>query len=373
MSVKRVLFFSTTMGLGGADKQVGLLAKNLSSREYDVRVICLRPSGDMADELEEMGLHVKSLDVNSVVELPTAMVRLWREIREFKPDVVHSHMFHSIILSRIIRPFVSPDTVISTTHNIFGAAKSKRTKLFRSIIYRLTDSFSNLLTNVSEKGMESYIKSKSVPRDKTRVVHNGIDTHEFRHRRAEGHELREKYGLSKPFVWIAVGRLTEEKDYSTLITAFDFLSDDVALWIVGTGDLKDKLQGLVKAYGLDDQIRFFGALQPDEICSHLNAADAFVLSSKQEGFGIAIVEAMACQLPVVTTKSGGPQDIVTEASGKIVQTQSPKQLARAMDEVMNKTPSKRDKMGVAARERVVDEFSIESITNDWVNVYNEFE
>lgn len=135
---------------------------------------------------------------------------------------------------------------------------------------------------------------------------------------------------------LACGRLTKQKDYPTLFRAFARLSGaDIRLDILGDGELRPDLEQLARDLGIADRVNFLG-FQRDPF-SHMRRADIFVLSSRWEGFGNVLVEAMAMGAPVVATDCPhGPSEIITDGkTGLLVPTQDPDALARALQRLID--------------------------------------
>lgn len=159
---------------------------------------------------------------------------------------------------------------------------------------------------------------------------------------------------------LACGRLTRQKDYPTLLRAFRLLrGDGLRLHILGDGELRTSLQRLVAEFGLDDRVTFLG-FQRDPF-SHMRAADIFVLSSRWEGFGNVLVEAMAMGTPVVSTDCPhGPAEIITDGeTGLLVPTGQPEALTAALQRLID-DPALRQKLGQAGQVRAQD-FSAERV------------
>jgi glycosyltransferase involved in cell wall biosynthesis len=212
-----------------------------------------------------------------------------------------------------------------------------------------------------------------VPAHKMRVIYNGVDTERFRPDRQIRQSIRHDANVSQQFVWLAVGRLDKPKDYPTLLRAFSHLcraSDHTLLWIAGEGPLREALQHLTCDLNLQHRVRFWG-LRTD-MPNLLNAADAFVMSSSWEGLPNALIEAQACGLPAVVTNVGGNAEVVVqEETGFIVPPQNPDALAEAMLRLMNLPVEMRQQMGILARQRVEQKFSLESVVTQWENLYHE--
>lgn len=146
---------------------------------------------------------------------------------------------------------------------------------------------------------------------------------------------------SGPFRFLNVAFLHEKKAHADLLAAFaeHFGRDaSVQLRIGGDGPERERLHGLASALGLAEQVVWLGALTRDEVVAEMAAADAFVLSSSIETFGVVIIEALASGLPVIATRSGGPECIVDERDGLLVDAGDVVALGEAMDRIrMNAT------------------------------------
>ncbi len=136
-----------------------------------------------------------------------------------------------------------------------------------------------------------------------------------------------------PVRLVSVGRLVEVKGHDVLLRAFALATHeglDATLDIVGGGSERGRLEALARDVGVADRVRFAGPLGEDELRDTLGSGDAFVLASRREGFGVAIVEALAMGLPVLTTRSGGPEEIVGPDDGVLVSAGDVDALAAAL-------------------------------------------
>ncbi len=141
---------------------------------------------------------------------------------------------------------------------------------------------------------------------------------------------------------LAIGRLVEVKGIDVLITALATLvagGEDLDAVIVGTGPREGALREQAVALRVADRVRFAGRLSQEELASAMSDADLFVCSSRSEGFGVALVEAMATGLPVVATRSGGPEDIVREGQGVLVAPNDAEALADGIAAALREPPA----------------------------------
>ncbi|MEN6411818.1 MAG: glycosyltransferase [Veillonellales bacterium] len=171
------------------------------------------------------------------------------------------------------------------------------------------------------------------------------------------------------FQFVNIASLDEKKNQIMLVRAFynQFRSvKDVKLVIAGEGPLKQNIQKEIVSLGIDDQVILFGKASRDEVKTLLQSSDAFVLSSRHETFGVVLIEAMSCGLPVVATKSGGPESIVANKKlGELTEIDVDS-LATGMSIVYN---SYYDKEYI--RKYAIDHFSEDAVTSQLINVYNE--
>ena len=363
----RVLFVITGLAVGGAETQLVRVATQLKQRGWDVRVVTLMPPRAYVDVLEQAGIPVATLGIHDKRPPLRPIWQLARIIREWKPAIVHSHMVHANLLTRVTRLLVPVPVLVCSARSIQEGGR------LREWLYRFTDPLCDLTTHVCEAGAQRYIRERIVPPHKMRVVYNGVDVEQFRPDGQRRERMRRETQIGNHFVWLAVGRLEAPKDYPTLIRAFARISDvreDTLLWIVGDGPLRRQVEALTREMGLQVRVRFWG-LRAD-VSNLMNGADAFVMSSSREGLPNVLLEAQACGLPAVVTNVGGNAEIVVqEETGFIVPPQNPEALAEAMLRLMGLPMEMRQQMGTLARQRVEQQFSLESVVTQWENLYYE--
>jgi glycosyltransferase involved in cell wall biosynthesis len=156
-----------------------------------------------------------------------------------------------------------------------------------------------------------------------------------------------------------------------LFAALTKLQQPFKLYIVGRGPLLPQLQAQVLALNLVDSVFFLGVC--NDVERLMQQADAFVLSSAWEGFGLVIAEALACELPVVATDCGGPAEIVgkDKKAGFVVPPKNADALAAAMNEMMSLSNEQRADMGRYGREYMIARFSLAHVVTQWESLYLE--
>ncbi|WP_348261291.1 glycosyltransferase [Telmatobacter sp. DSM 110680] len=359
----RIAYVLTSLGRGGAERQVIALSERMASRGHHVFLLVLKPV-----ETHKWPTSIKVIRVDmrkSLRGVCSGLARAHRELRSFRPDIVHSHTFPANMAARILHIFGSAPAVLSTIHNIYEG------RWWRATLYGLTDRLCMHTTAVSDAVAERQIKIGAVPRHKCSVVTNGIDSDSFKPSTACSAEVRAQLNAADSFVWLAAGRLTPAKDYPNLLRAFTLLRFEfpsAQLWIAGQGTaLEEKrLQGLAESTGNSPHLRWLGLR--DDMPALLNAADAFVLSSAWEGMPLVVGEAMAAGKPVVATEVGGVAQLVGDA-GVLVPSKSSKALAQAMSGVMRMTEEQRQAIGDAARARIRHHFDMNAKADEWEDLY----
>lgn len=359
MNAMQIDYVITGLDIGGAEYQVVSLLERLAQKGHQMRLISLTPpsSAIFIERLAAAGVPLLSLEMKSIKDLPLALLRLCKILRQSKPDIVHAHMVHANLLTRLTRLFLPSLQIISTAHNTHEGGK------FRDWAYRLTNPLSQINTTISEAATHRFTNENVLPRHNTCTVFNGIDTDRFT-------PPAIKKAAAFPFCWLAVGRLVEQKDYPTLIQAFTHIPNSKLL-IAGKGPLDITLKKLVKYYGIEERVKFIGLC--DDTAHLYQQVDGFVLSSAWEGYGLVVAEAMSSELPVVVTDSGGPREIVGSdgTSGLIVPIKNPLALASALVSIEEMPSHERDKMGAIARVRIQKKFSLNEIVTQWENIYTE--
>lgn len=368
----RVLFLITDLSFGGAETQAVQLATRLKARGWELRLVSLLPPKAYVEELSALGIPVISLGIRRKIPDPRPLLKLARIIRAWRPHVIHSHMVHANIVARFLRPMTKVPILICTAHSISEKGR-KGSGWLRELLYRLTDGFCDLTTQVSQAGLERYVLVGAVPCYKIRYIPNGVDTERFHPDPEVREKLRKDLGLEGAFIWLAVGRFTPQKDYSSLLQAFARVvvkRPEARLLIAGDGPLRPAMEKLVKEFGVSSQTKFLGVRR--DIPELMNAADAYVMSSTYEGMPMVLLEAHATGLPIVATDVGGNREIIVNGkTGLLIPPRNPEALGQAMLHLMNLSEERRREMGRAGREHILANFSLERVVGMWESLYQE--
>jgi len=364
----RILFLSTSMGMGGADSQLLAAAQELRSRGHEVLIVSLTPLGPMGLESRQLGIPTESLDMRRGFPDPRGLLRLARLVRSWRPDVVHSHMVHANLLARALRILVPVRALVSTIHNIYEGGA------LRMAAYRWTNALVDHMTIVSEAAAERFVSEGIVRKEILRVVPNGVDLDRMGTPPAGAREsLRRELGLEDAFVWLAVGRFEIAKDYPNMLRAFARVHErapGTVLLLVGRGSLQGETEALAGELGLGNAVRFLGVR--NDVPAVMSAADGYVMSSAWEGMPMVLLEAAAAGLPIVATSVGGNHEvIVAEASGFLVPPRDHEALAAAMLRLGGLGEGERRRMGVRGREHIRAHYGVQRVADRWEELYRE--
>jgi glycosyltransferase involved in cell wall biosynthesis len=368
----RILILITTLTFGGAETQVVRLATELKLRGWTVCVVCMVKPNAYVSQLDAQQIPVHSLDMKRGVPDLRAVFRLRSIVREFRPDVVHCHMFHANLLGRVARLFCRMPALVCTAHNFRETSEKDGPTWHKELLYHVTDPLADKTTIICNAAFERYVRVGAVPPKKFQMIPNGIDTDHFMRSQDRRTKAREALGVGSEFVWLAVGRLVKQKDYPTLFRALELMKNErFVVLIAGNGPLEEELREECRARGLDGHVRFCGARE--DILDLYSAADAFVMSSEFEGLSAALLEAASSGLPAVVTDVGGNADVVKdETTGYVVPPMAPKELAAAMHRLMALSPECLQIMGDGARQLCHEEFRIAAVMDKWLDLYATF-
>jgi glycosyltransferase involved in cell wall biosynthesis len=358
----KILFIITGLGVGGAERQVLSLAECFAAKGHNVKIAYLVEPAVLRAKVSSIEIIPLGLRKNPF-SLINTLCNLFSLIKVFSPNIVHSHMFHANLLARCMRVFIRVPRLICTAHSTNEGGR------LRMAAYRLTDSLADVSTNVSLQAVKEFERRKAVPVGTMISVLNGIDIDKYMFDENERLAQRKQFNVVNNTVILAVGRLYEAKGYPNLLNAFSMLAaddDGLRLWIIGDGPLREQLEHMVDALALNEKVSFLGVRHDVE--KIMSAADVFVLSSKWEGFGLVVAEAMAVERVVVATDCGGVAEVLGSC-GFLVQPDDPKGLSDKLKEAIELSPEQSKALGKEARDRIVKEFSLDSVVNRWIDIY----
>ncbi|MET4057147.1 glycosyltransferase involved in cell wall biosynthesis [Pantoea agglomerans] len=363
-TMRKIAFVITDLYLGGAEIQVCNLSDELSRKGYIVKIITL--TGDAIISPEDKKIEILPLLMDKgLFSFIRAYLHARKHILNFQPDIVHSHLVHGNIFSRLLRVTTPIPKLISTSHSSYEGGR------LRALICRITDPLTTISTNVSHEATECIVKRGSVNHKKIQTIYNGINIEKFRFNEDYREKTRREIGIDcyTPLL-LSVGRLTPAKDYHNLLRAFTAIKGrmpvDPQLVIIGGGPLESELKSLAATLGIANRVHWLGI--KTNINEWMSAADIFVLSSAWEGFGLVVAEAMTAERVVVATDCGGIKEVLG-GNGFLVPPDCSPALAESIITALNLSPEDARKMGAASRSHVEQYFSMSAITQKWLALY----
>jgi glycosyltransferase involved in cell wall biosynthesis len=367
--VTRVALLTTSLARGGAESQIVQCAMALRRRGWETAVVSLLDAAAFVEELASEGVPVHSLGMRPGHANPRGLVRLIGFLRVFRPQILHSHLFHANLAARVVRLFAPVPVVISTLHSVAESSRDRTGVELRDWAYRLTDPLADMVTAVSEAVADRHRSHGAARAAKLRVIPNGVDTSRYRPDLARRKSMRREMGIEERFVWLAAGRLLWKKDHASLLRAFARQPDAVLL-IAGEGPESDRLRLQVRELAMEARVRFLGTRE--DLPALMNAADGFALSSVVEGLPMVLLEAAASGLPAVATDAGGVRACVADGeTGFVVPRSDGDALAAAMSRLALLPAQTRARMAKAARAWAVERFDIDTVTAEWERTYRE--
>lgn len=370
----RVLRIVARLNVGGPAHHVTLLSAELDPQRYATLLLTGRTGlgeGSFEHLAEERGVRLRHVPGLGPALRPRddlrALIALVREVRRFRPDVVHTHTAKAGLLGRVAARLAlgRRPIVVHTYHGhvLRGYFGPGTTAVYR-LLERGLGLLSTRLIGVSRSTVDDLVELGVAPRDKFVVVPVGLDLAPFlRVEPGTGTWRAELDAGPDALVLTFVGRLVPIKRVDLLIDGVGRARArgvDVSLAVVGDGELRDELQE--RAAPLGDAVRFLGFRS--DLTAIAAGTDLAVLSSDNEGTPVALIEAAAAGVPAIATDVGGVRDIVVDGvSGFVVPPGDVDALADAICAAAAQRPALR-RMGLAARAHVADRFAAPRLTAD---------
>ncbi len=364
-SMKTILHIIDTTGPGGAETVFIDLITHLPKKKYR-SIVVIRGEGWVYEELNRRGVEPVLLDAKGSFNwrFLKSLVAL---IRHEKVDIIQSHLLGSNIYSSLAG-LLTRVPVITTFHGAVDVSEKERLMLlkFAAINYGAA-----AIIAVSQDLRDNMVTSTTLRANKMNVVYNGINTEDFKREKSDA--LRQRFGWSDDDVIIgSLGNIRPAKAYDVLIKAAAILqkSDFNYRFVIAghyKGVLYRQLLGLRTKLKLSDHVIFLGF--NDDPAEFLSNLDLFLLTSSSEGFSIATIQAMAAGLPVIVTRSGGPQEIITNnTNGCLVDINSPEQVAELIEK-LTKDSILSEQLAEAGFNHAVKMFDIKKMMSGYEAVY----
>ena len=355
----KIVFAVNDFTVAGAQRLYVDLFKKFQSLDYEIFLFTLFQFGDKNDfySLVPKNIKVFKMSFKNFYDIGV-WLKLFFVLFKIRPDVVISSLFFSNTVFRILKS-VFFYKIITIEHNTY--IHKSRLEIF---IDKILSFFTFKIVAVSSSVLNFTAKQEIIPKSKFVVIHNGLDFQKLDEDIKKGVErdtLKRELGFDKKDkIIINVGRLTYQKNQEALIRAFSTFvkkHDDYKLIILGEGNLKNTFSDLIKILGVENQIKLLGS--KTDIIPYYLLSDYFVSTSVIEGFGLAHAEALYCGLPVLTTKTAGPDEFVKEGENGYFMGKSEEDIIVGFEKMYHNADFSKMKLNA---KNSIKNFSIENTT-----------
>lgn len=309
---------------GGVLEYLYMFFKNFKDENYENILIVSQDYENKLDKFKDVVKDIYVVNMIREIKLKQdikSTLEIRKLLKKIKPDILYLHSSKAGAYGRIALFFNHKVKVLYNAHGwYFNAKMSQKKKKAIILIEKILALRANKIINISKSEYDSALKYKIAPERKMCVIENGIDFTKFEGCDKYREETRKKYNIGDNEIVIGVvGRVTETKDPITTLKAFKNLcksKPNLKLMYVGAGDLEENVIQSAKEYNILDKIIITGWVNSVE--KYIPAFDIAVLPSQWEGFGLALIEYMACDKPIIASNVGGIINIIKDKKNGLI-------------------------------------------------------
>jgi glycosyltransferase involved in cell wall biosynthesis len=317
----KIMFVISTVNFGGAEKVVRHLVNSLDKTRFDVHFVSFLPCSEPYKYLSN-DLHFYCLDKKRAMDIFSCVAKLSKLIKSIKPDVVCSFLNQPNIATyaatKISGCRGSLCFVPAIRSNPWAPAKYVKFPILEEKLLKIVYRNANYVTSNSSKIIQLLESRYKLDRDRLFHTPNPIDIQKTEINSRE--KIEHNYFESGYDVILGVGRLTYDKRFDRLIRIFNKIGErrqNLRLILVGEGEERERLSRLISGFGMDDRISLVGRQQ--NVPAWMRKSKVVCISSDNEGFPNVLLEAMALQVPVVSTNCNfGPNEIIRSGHNGIL-------------------------------------------------------
>jgi glycosyltransferase involved in cell wall biosynthesis len=368
-----ILFIITGLNTGGAEVMLYKLLSHMDRSRFSPVVVSLREDGPFAQKIRSLGIEVISLDVLSLGHAFRGLRQLRKEVSARDIQIIQGWMSHGNLTAVLVRMMSRRRIPVlwGVRQALYSLGHEKR---MTAAVIKLASYFSRIPHRIIYNSSVSAQQHAAIGYSAARqiIIPNGFDTDLYLPSPEARREVRSELGISQNAVLIGlVGRYHPMKDHATFLRAASQIAGKYSdLHFILAGDNVDRgnkeLMRLARDFGLLEKIHFLG--RRDDIPRITAALDIAACSSFTEGFPNVVGEAMSCGVPCVVTDVGDTARLVGD-TGKVVNPRDPQAFAIALEGMISLGEEKRNELGVKARQRIINMFSIRSIVRQYEALY----
>ncbi len=371
----KVMHIITTLGPAGAETMLCRIASGMDGTRFENEVVSLTAILDLAERMQQVGVRVRTLGMRTSVPNPLLVMRLAQWIRESKPDVIHTWMYHANLVGALAARLAGNVPVVWGIHHsaLDPRVDKRRTMFVNRACAVLSRKFAARVVCCSAASLRVH-RNLNYAAEKLELIPNGFDLNQVKPDPTARVSVRQELGIPTDALLIGIAaRFHPLKDHHNFIQAAARLQKQIPgihflLCGMNITWQNSQLARWIGSAGLRNSCHLLG-LRRD--MSRLFAAmDIATTASRSEAFSVAIGEAMACETPCVVTDVGDSAMIVDQ-TGIVVAPGNPDALAEAWRKLIEAGPEVRRQLGMAARRRVQQHFALPTIVDRYQAIYAE--
>jgi L-malate glycosyltransferase len=357
-----IVHINTADSWRGGEKQTYYLASHLCQRGYSSYCICQKNS-PLHKKLSNNKLPHFPVIMRSEFDFIAAKI-ISNLLKKLNAKILHMHTAHAHSLGYLSNFFYKVPVNIVSRRVDFKIKKN----IFSRLKYNYPDKYICVSNAIKDILIREGISSKKVT-----AVYSGVDLKSYKNIKSAYllNEFSDIPDIKRKVKLVNVAALTDQKDHATLIRSVEIIIKQFSnfiLFIAGSGELKDPLIKMRDSLGLGDYIKFIG-FRSDAL-NLIDFADIFIMSSRLEGLGTSIIDAMALKKPVIATETGGIPELIRDfENGILVPKENPDAIAGAVIELLR---NKMLRKNIASRAfKDARKFSIEKTVDNTIEIYRE--
>ena len=376
----RIVHIITGLSTGGAEMMLYKLVSSMDRSRFDNTVVSLMDKGVIGARIEAIGIPVYELNMKGGRPTIRAMFRFIRLLRTLQPNLLQGWMYHGNLLASLAKYFTNKSTPVlwNIRQSLYKIEDEKRlTQMVIHICKALSPKANRIIYNSKISALQH--EELGFCRNNRVLLSNGFDVKRFAPEK-DIHgitgTIREELGLDESILLVGLfARYHPMKDHASFIQATNIIScnnSNAHFILVGRNvcSSNQKLLQLVKSTGEHSKIHLLG--ERGDIPELMKSIDVAVVSSAWgEGFPNTLGEAMASAIPCVVTDVGDSAWILGTNHGEVVPPKNPQALAEGILSLLNMDEQSRNAIGISARQRVVENFSLEKITQQYEDLYDD--